>query len=526
MPDVDRLQARGPVAGMHGMVASEHPLVSQTGVAVLRRGGNAFDAALAMSAVLPVVKPGRSHLGGDAYILAYPKREGRVTAICSGGKAPMATSLAAYADGMPPRGGKTIAIPGLVDAWQVFRDRWCSMPMADALAPAIGYAREGFAVSRELELLLAGTQGMFTKYTGLAQSLYIDGAPPRTGQVLRQPALAATLDAVAHGGRAAFYEGAIAQQIAEGVQATGGYVTAEDLRSHSADVAEPLYVDYRGYTVYETPPNSQGLILLEELNIIEGYDVAGWGHLSGDAIHHMVEAKKLAFEDRQRFAGDPSFVDFDAMRLLTKEHAASRRGEIDPERARASAIAAASSDTTSFVVADAAGNCCSFIQSVYAPFGSAICLPELGIIMNNRMCGFSLDPAHPNALAPGKRTMHTLNTYMVFRDGRPYLIGNTPGADFQVQTNLQVITGVLDFALDPQAAVDAARWGDTPDGLLIEDDMPEHTSKELARRGHDVRLVAKRGNGTGRPQAIVIDGESGAFIGGSDSRGEGGAAGW
>jgi gamma-glutamyltranspeptidase/glutathione hydrolase len=526
MPDVDRVQARDPVLAMHGMVASEHPLVSQTGVEVLRRGGNAFDAAIAMSAVLPVVKPGRSHLGGDAYILAYPKREGRVTAICSGGKAPLAATLDAYASGMPAHGGEATAIPGLIDAWQVFHDRWCTMPLRDLLTPAIGYARDGFAVSRELDLLLHGARGLFTKYTALAQVLYVDGLPPRVGQVLRQPALAETLDAVADGGRAAFYEGRTAEQIANGVQEAGGFITTDDLRTHRADVLEPLSVGYRGYTVYETPPNSQGLILLEELQIIEGFDLAGWGHLSADAVHHMVEAKKLAFADRQRFAGDPAFVNFDPLRLLTKEHAAAQRAEIDPLRARPSTVPVASSDTTSFVVADAEGNCCSFIQSVYAPFGSAVCLPDLGIIMNNRMNGFSLQPGHPNVLAPGKRTMHTLNTYMAFRDGRPYLIGNTPGADYQVQTNLQVITAILDFELDPQAAVDAPRWGDTSDGLLVEDGMPDETFEELARRGHAAKRVPRRQNGTGRPQAIVFEPDSGALIGGSDSRGEGGAAGW
>jgi gamma-glutamyltranspeptidase/glutathione hydrolase len=526
MPDVDSLQARGPVLGTHGMVASEHPLVSQTGVDVLRRGGNAFDAAMAMSAVLPIVKPGRSHLGGDAYILVYPRGEARVTAICSGGCAPQAATLDAYAGGMPARGGKTVAVPGLVDAWQVFSDRWCSMPLPDLLAPAVGYARDGFPVSRELELLLRGTQGMFTKYTGLAQMLYVDGAPPRMGQVLRQPALADTLDAIADGGRAAFYDGPVASQIADAVQAAGGYMTADDLRDHDAHVLEPLSVDYRGYTVYETPPNSQGLILLEELCMLERYDLAGWGHLSADAVHHMVEAKKLAFEDRQRFAGDPAHVAFDPLRLIARDHAATRCGEIDPARARASTVPLTSTDTTSFVVADAQGNCCSFIQSLYAPFGSAIGLPSLGIIMNNRMTGFSLEAGHPNVLAPGKRTMHTLNTYIVFRKDRPYLVGNTPGGDYQVQTNLQVITGILDFALDPQAAVDAPRWGDTPEGLLVEDDMPAETLRELAHRGHTVKPVPKRTNGMGRAQAIVLDPESGALIGGSDARGEGGAAGW
>jgi gamma-glutamyltranspeptidase/glutathione hydrolase len=425
MPQLD---TRGPVLATHGMVASEHPLVSQTGVDVLRRGGNAFDAALAMSAVLPVVKPPRSHLGGDAYILVYPKDEERVTAICSGGKAPAAATLDRYAGVMPRHGGMAAAIPGLVDAWQVFADRWCSMRMRDLLAPAVGYARDGFAVSRELHLVLRGAEGLFRKYTGLADALYPDGNPPVFGSRLRQPKLAAALDAIAEGGRAAFYEGPIAARIAEGVQAAGGCMTADDLARHSADVLEPLSVEYRGDTVYETPPNSQGLILLEELNIVEGFDLRRMGHLSADASHTMIEAKKLAFEDRQRHAGDPSVTGFEPERLLTKDHASMRRKEIDRQRARPSLLPAASTDTTSFVVADGAGNVCSFIQSIFAPFGSAVCID--GIIMNNRMNGFSLDQAHPNALAPGKRTMHTLNTYMVFRDGRPHLIGNTPGADF------------------------------------------------------------------------------------------------
>jgi len=526
MPGQRPPSPRGPVLGAHGMVASEHPLVSQTGVDVLRRGGNAFDAALAMSAVLPVVKPGRSHLGGDAFVLVYPKADAHVTAICSGGKAPMAATIDRYPDGIPLRGGGAVAVPGLVDACDVIAHRWASMPLADLLRPAIGYARDGFPVSRELETVLRGARGMFTKYAALAQTLYVNGEPPRMGQTLRQPALAATLEAVARDGRAAFYEGAIAEQIARDVQEAGGFITKDDLASHAADILEPLSIGYRGYTVYETPPNSQGLILLEELKLLEGFDLASWGHLSPDAVHHMVEAKKIAFEDRQRHAGDPAFVGFDPARLLTGEHVAARRRDIDPERARSSPLPAASTDTTSFVVADAQGNLCSFIQSLFHPFGSAVCIPALGIIMNNRMTGFSLDPSHPNALAPGKRTMHTLNTYMVFRDGKPYMIGNTPGGDFQVQTNLQVLTSVLDFALDPQAAVDAPRWGDTPDGLLVEEQMPRETVDELVRRGHDVKPVNRYTNGTGRPQAIVIDPESGALIGASDSRGEGAAAGW
>lgn len=521
MPTLD---PRGPAIAMHGMAASEHPLVTQTGIDVMRRGGNAFDAALAMSAVLPVVKPGRSHLGGDAYILCYSMREARITAICSGGKAPAAATLDAYVGGIPRHGGAAVAIPGLIDAWQVMSDRFCSMPLADVLAPAISYARDGFPVSRELDLLLHGSARLFAKYTTLSDYLCPEGAPPTTGSVLRQPALAGVLDRVAASGRAGFYEGEMAERIAAGVRAAGGHMTGDDLRTHSADVLEPLSVDYRGATVYETPPNSQGLILLEELKIIEGFDMPGFGHLSGDSMHAMIEAKKLAFEDRHAHAGDIAFTGFDPASLLTIEHAAARRALVDPDRARPSTLPVASTDTTSFVVADGDGNLCSFIQSLYAPFGAALAID--GVLMNNRMTGFSLDPSSPNVLAPGKRTMHTLNTYMVFRDGRPCMIGNTPGADFQVQTNLQVITGALDYGLDPQAAIDAPRWGDTPAGLLVEDDMPAVARRDLARRGHDVRPVPKAAAPMGRAQAIVIDADSGAYIGGSDMRGDGLAAGW
>ena len=527
MPDqMNSATLRGPVLATHGMVASEHPLVSQTGIDILRRGGNAFDAALAMSALLPVVKPHRNHLGGDAYILAYPRSEARVTAICSGGKAPAAATFERYANGIPTHGGAAAAIPGLVDAWQEFHDRWCTMSMADLLRPAIGYAREGFAVTRELALSLGAARGLFGKYTTMADALYVDGARPAFGAIFRQPDLADTLDGIATDGRAAFYEGAIAQRIASGAQATGGCMTADDLAAHRADVLEPLSTDYRGHTVYETPPNSQGLILLEMLNFVEGYDLAAWGHLSPDAVHHMVESKKLAFEDRLRFAGDPSVVAFDPQRRLTKEWAAERRATIDPRRARPAPVTAATHDTTSFVVADGAGNVCSFIQSIFAQWGSAVAIPGTGIIMNNRMCGFSLDPASPNVLAPGKRTMHTLNTYLVFRGNQPYIIGNTPGADFQVQTNLQVITGIIDYGLDPQAAIDAARWGDTPNGLLVEEEMPAETQRELARRGHDVKPTPRVMAPMGRAQAIVIDPATGAMIAGSDARGEGAAVGW
>ena len=508
------------------MVASEHPLATQTGVDVLRRGGNAFDAALAMSAVLPVVKPHRNHLGGDAYVLVWPKREAKVTAICAGGLAPARATPERYGSIIPAHGGDACAVPGLVDAWSEFHARWCSLSLADLLEPAIAYCRDGFPVSRELAMTLEASRGLFTKYLGLAALLYVDGRPARFGETLRQPALARTLEGIAAGGRAAFYEGTVGRAVAEAVAAAGGCMSADDLAAHRAIVCEPLSTEYRGCTVYETPPNSQGLILLEELNVVEGFDVGSMGHLSADSIHLMVEAKKLAFEDRARFAGDAAFVDFDPARLVSKDWAAQRRAGIDMRRTRPAPAPVPSSDTTSFVVVDGEGNACSFIQSIFAHWGSAVAVESAGLIMNNRMCGFSLDPASPNVVAPGKRTMHTLNTYMVFRGARPYIVGNTPGADYQVQTNLQVITGIIDYGLDPQAAVDAPRWGDTAGGLQLEPGIASATRAELAARGHDLREIGRETSPTGRAQCIVVDPASGALIGGSDARGEGSAVGW
>lgn len=525
MTETIDIKFRGPVLGTKGMVASAHPMVSQTGVDVMRRGGNAFDAAMAMSALLPVVKPALNHLGGDAYILVYPKAEGRVTAICSGGKAPSGATLDAYQGGIPQHGGAAAAIPGLVDAWEVFHARWCTMPREVLMAPAIDAARTGVPVSRELALGLGATTRFFSKYDAMGRALYVDGRPPRFGDVLRQPALADTLENIARDGRKAFYEGALAERIAAGVQAMGGFMTPDDLAGHSADVLEPLSVNYRGFTVYETPPNSQGLILLEELKIAEGWDLARWGHLSPDAVHHMVEAKKLAFEDRQRFAGDPVFIDFDAKTVLTDEWAAERRGAVDPARAQSTDAAANPADTTSFVVMDGEGNACSFIQSLYAQWGSAVAIDGTGIIMNNRMTGFSLDPAHPNVLAPGKRTMHTLNTYLVFSDGEPVIAGNTPGGDYQVQTNFQILTAMLDHGLDPQQAIDSARWGHDRGILRVEDHMPDETRAELAKRGHEVQAVKRTVAPMGRAQVIQRT-PDGVLIGGSDERGEGCAAGF
>lgn len=525
MPEPDAIKMRGPVLATNGMVASAHPLVSETGLHVLRGGGNAFDASLAMSALLPVVKPALNHLGGDAFILAYSKREGRVTAVCSGGKAPMAATRDRYAAGIPQHGGAAAAIPGLVDAWQVFHARWCTMPRDTLMRPAISAARDGFPVSRELSLGLGLTPRFFAKYPSMARALYIEDRAPSFGEILRQPALADILEAIASDGRKAFYEGPLAEKIAAGVQAAGGCMTRDDLAAHSADVLAPVSVEYRGYTVYETPPNSQGMILLEELKIVEGYDLASWGHLSADAVHHLVEAKKRAFDDRERLAGDPAFVEFDPRQMLSAEWAAQRRATIDSGRAATSARTTPSSDTTSFVVVDGEGNACSFIQSLYAQWGSAVAIDGTGIIMNNRMTGFSLDPASPNVLAPGKRTMHTLNTYLVFRDGQPYIAGNTPGGHYQVQTNLQILTNMIDFGLDPQEAIVAPRWGHSGAALLVEDHMPVATVEGLRQRAHDVRVVGRTVAPMGRAQVIRRD-ASGVLAGGSDERGEGSAAGY
>jgi gamma-glutamyltranspeptidase/glutathione hydrolase len=524
------------------MVSSGHPLASQVALRTLMEGGNVVDAAVAASATLAVVRPHMTGIGGDLFCLIYLAREGKVIAINSSGPAPAAASIDFFhSKGMqqiPMMGPLAVETPGCVAGWELALDRFGTMPLSRLLQPAIDYAEGGFPISPNLAEAITDGARQFARFPQWMATFLPTGRPPRPGEVLKLPNLARTLRILQEGGAEAFYRGRIGEAIVEAVQQQGGLLAREDLASCRAELLEPLQIDYRGYTVYEQPPVSQGHLLLQELAITEGFDLATLGPQSIETIHLMVEAKKLAFADRLGYLGDPSFLQLPMSRLLSREYAAQRRKMIDLNRAIVAAApgvtAVQGSDTTYHCVIDAEGNAVSMIQSLFKSFGSGVVAGDTGVTLNNRLSAFFLDPAHPNSLAPGKRTAHTLNTYMLFRDGRPFLVGGTPGADDQVQVNFQVISNLIDHCMSLQEAIEAPRWSSSPGTipgettapyqLNLENRFPESVVEGLRQKGHSVKLAPPWSFGS--ESAVLLDPESGVLYGGSDPRRDGYAVGW
>jgi len=518
---------RGMVMSKHGLVSTAHFLASKTGAMILEGGGNFADAAVATSAVLNVVEPYNSHLGGDAFMLVYTSEDGRLRAINSSGPAPASASVDDFPGGIPTRGQRAVEVPGQVGAWGLLNDEFGTMPFHELMAPALGYAREGFPTNTRLSAVINNASKELRSMGPWAEVFMPGGRGPGTGEIFSQGDLARTLEILSRDGPGAFYSGTIADSIASYFGEGDGLIIRDDLEGYSPEVLDPLQTTYRGFEVFEQPPVSQGHILLEELNIIEGFDLPGMEHNGPESIHLMVEALKLSFADRYEHSGDPRFAGSFVDRLISKEHSAERRGLIDPSVARSSYPAGGmgDGDTTYFAIADGEGNAISFIQSLFHGFGSGVVVPGTGIIMNNRMTGFSLEESSPNFLEGGKRTMHTLNTYMIFDSGSPLFVGGTPGGDKQVQTNLQVITRLLDWGLNPQETADNPRWawqGGT--SLDMESRFPRKTVEDLGKMGHDISRIAPWG-GSGSVQVIMIHPGSGAMIAGSDPRCDGCAVG-
>ena len=537
-------QHRGVVVAKNGMVAASQPLAVAAGLNVLQNGGGFADAAIATSATLCVTEPYASHLGGDAFAILYDGKTGKTTAMNASGAAPQAATPERFPAGIPLRGLAAASVPGLVDAWFTLHKLHGTLPMAELLAPAIAYAEEGLPAGYRYCRVFAAQQALFRQFPATAAALLTDGALPTPGRIVRQPDLAWTLRQIAEGGRDAFYNGPITERIITHSEANGGLFSREDFAAHKTQVSEPICADYRGYRVWGQPPVSQGHILLQQLNIVEGFDLAAMGHNSADAIHVQVEAKKMAFADRAAYLGDPDFVSVPMETLLSKEYASRRCSEIDRNRASANIAAGEiDHDTTYFCAADAQGNAISFIQSVFWGFGSGAVAAGTGILFNNRMTGFSLDPKSPNFLMPGKRTAHTLNAYLITAPGSGAgqekaalaFVGGTPGGDVQVQSNLQVICNVIDFGMNPQKAIEAARWQhgqavgepDEPgqNVLAIEDRIDETILEELARRGHDIEKLGGWAHSSAY-QMFAVHPQSGAYLGGSDPRCDGHAAGF
>ena len=573
-----RFDAHRPVImGRNGMVCAGHPLAAQAGVSILQRGGNAFDAAIATAAVLGVVEPLMSGIGGDGFIMAY-RAEDDSLRVCNGtGAAPYAATLERYRQGIPMKGILSVSVPGLLNAWLDTHESHGILPLGEVLAPAIALADDGFPVTHYLSGAIASDSLLCEFPTSRAIFTRSDtGEPLRPGDILRQSDLARTLSTVAQHGRDAFYRGSIGEAIARFSEEQGGLLTMADLNDCSSRWQEPISTDYGDYTVYEAPPNSSGHILLQELNVIRQYHMAALGFGTAESIHLMVEAKKMAFADREAYVADPDYIDVPVAGMLSEEYARERAQLIDryhasarmeagdpwrhqPERRSATPAgigrrgpSTEEEDTTCFVVADRAGNAVCQLQSIQSAWGSSLVAGNTGILLNNRMTYWHLDPDHVDCLQPGKRVRHTMNPVMVFRRGGSaanssgdgagsrrltYALG-TPGADCQVQSNMQIITNLIDYGMTLQEAVEAPRWKHVGDGtestvphtaedrLLMESRFDPAAVRQLRGMGHPVYELGAWDGVTGREMALYIDPDNGALHGAADPRYDGYAIGY
>lgn len=528
---------RSAVLALNGMVATSQPLAAQAGLQTLIQGGNAVDAAVAAAAALNVVEPESTGVGGDMFALIWHDNERKVRALNGSGRAPGAASIdelrAAGHYQMPQDGPYSVSIPGTVHGWETILAEHGTMPLAEVLKPAIRYAEEGFPVSDYIAYQWSGQGARLAARPG-GQEMLLNGHPPSQGEVIKLPTLANTLRAVAEGGSDAFYHGEIAEKIASFVQEQGGWITTDDLAAHTSDWDEAISADYRGITCWECPPNGQGIAALEALNIVEGFDVAGMGPQSVTRYHHMIEAMRLAFADAYRYVADPRMADVPIKELTEKAYAASRRELIDPERAMAhapygdiTAFGNGGGDTVYVSVVDGQGNACSFINSVYINFGSGLVVPGTGIVLQNRAALFSLDPEHPNALTPGKRPYHTIIPAMATRDDELYLCYGVMGGFMQPQGHLQVMTNMVDFGMDPQAALNALRFQVIGDTTIIEEGLAPEVIGGLQSLGHRLEMIRGHARvGMGGGQVIQRNPESGVLWAGSEPRKDGCAVGY
>ena len=523
---------RANVYCRNGVVAASQPLAVSAGLEILRRGGSAIDAAIATSAVLAVIEPGASHLGGDAFVIAHTAGKREQLAFNGSGEAPHSASADQFHSKIDHHGYRSATVPGLVSTWFEIHQYGGNLPMVEILQSAIDYARSGFPANIGFVRRISHHLRQFPD-SKLFESLAIS-TDLKVGELVFQEALADSLESIANEGRSAFYEGVIAAEL---IKASDGWFNADDLARHRTRVIKPLSVNYRNHFIHGQPPPSQGMILMEELRIADGFELEKMSE--SQRIHLMVEAKKIAFKDRYELLGDPEFVDVELQELFSEASIQTRRSAIDLKRANITPVRynQEGSDTTYFLTADRDGNAVSWIQSVFHGFGASWAIPGTGIILNNRLTGFSLDPKSPNCIAPGKRPAHTLNAWLATReDGSLSHVGGTPGANIQVQTNFQLITNAIDMKLSPQENAEAPRWQhlngpsysdaeENFDGVLqIERRVSPNVISELRDLGHDVQELPEFGHGSA-VQLLEVTAD-GTFVAGSDPRAEGHAAGY
>ena len=524
---------RSNITARNGMVATTQPLAAMAGLRILMEGGNAVDAAVATAATLNVVEPMSTGIGGDVFALVWMNAEKRVRALNASGR----SSANASADNLisqglteiPNQSPYAVNVPGAPSGWEAILEAHGRMSLADVLDPAIEYAEGGFPVSE----VISGaweTSGLRLGVGPAGGELLIDSRAPRTGEIMRMPELANTFRAVAEGGAEAFYRGDIAGRIADFVQSQGGWLTREDFAAHTADWVEPISTTYRGHTVWQCPPPSQGVNTLMALNLAEGFDLGAMGSQSLDAYHHLIECIRLAFADGLQHIADPDHMTAAVSELLSKEYADSRRTEIRADKAIAEVgpgLVPVHPDTVYLSAVDGDGNACSFINSLFMGFGAGFVVPGTGVALHNRGAGFSLDPSHVNVLAPNKRPFHTLIPGMVTHDDEFAISYGVMGAMQQAQGHLQVLVNMIDHGLSPQAALDAYRFSvRVGDGVYLEDAVASDLVDGLRAKGHPARVRPPHQGFFGSGQVIRRDPDSGVLTGASEPRADGAAVGW
>ena len=526
-----------------GMVTSPHAIASSAGIDVLRRGGSAVDAAIATSAVLAVVYPHMTSIGGDAFWLIHEGRTGRVRYLGGGGKAAASASIAAFAarglDEIPFRGilPATVTVPGALASWAEAHAAYGRLPLPQTLDAAIGYARDGFAVTERLAGWIAATRAELAQSPEAAAVFMPGGTPARGGSRIANPDLARTLAAFAEGGWSGFYEGDVARAFAAYAASHGGFFTTTDFAAQRATWGEPLRGRYRDVELFNTPPPTQGFTVLEMLNILAPFELHRREFLGPDHLHLLVQAKQLAYHDRDRALADPAFAPMPLEQFLSTAYAAERASRIDLGRAlpwdRVPSFGSLTGDTIYVAVVDDQGNAVSLIQSLYGVFGSGLMAGSTGVMLQNRGAYFSLDPRHPNRLEPGKIPLHTLIASMAKRDGKLWSVLGCMGADGQPQIQLQAYVGMIDFGLGIQQVLEMPRFlsgrfglGESRDTLHMEARFPRATIDELERRGHPVHRWGDWNELAGHAHGITIDPHSEVLSGGSDPRSDGAAVGW
>jgi gamma-glutamyltranspeptidase/glutathione hydrolase len=534
-------KTRSAVLARHGMAATSQPLATAAAIRVLQKGGNAIDAAIAANAVLGVVEPMSCGIGGDLFAIVWDARTKKLYGLNASGRAPYAATIDVFRqkglEQIPTHGPLSWSVPGCVDGWEQLRSRFGTMPLADLLAPAIAYADEGFPVSEIIAHDWQSAARVLERVPTSAACFLPGGRAPEVGTVFRNPSLARSLRLISDDGRDAFYRGPMADAMVAYSHQVGGLLERKDFEDHASTWVDPVSTNYRGYDVWELPPNGQGIAALQMLNLLEPYDLKSMGPQSAEALHLMIEAKKLAYEDRAKYYADPDFVKVPVASLISKEYARGRAHLIDRDRANAQPIAGepGEADTIYMTVVDGDFNAVSLIQSNFSGFGSYHVPGDLGFPLQNRGCLFALDPAHANRLEPHKRPFHTIIPAFVTRDGQPWLSFGLMGGDMQAQGHAQMICNMIDFGMDIQESGDAPRFNhlgsSTPTGeraqgggtVALESGIGPDVRRALEAKGH--HLVTSRG-GFGGYQAIRIDVERGILIGGSDPRKDGGAMGY